>query len=140
MTMWKAILASSSLFGCGVQAGALLMFLYGVCPTLQRAEVPDWMRLHVSLDRSIERYMPLLNLKTGATSIALLFFTQPAEVRWLRVTGLAANIALAVLSEAANVPLNKRIARRLPVLAGAGGQDEPRAEDLAATAAIRDRW
>jgi uncharacterized membrane protein len=137
--MWKPLLAVVSLVGCGIQAGALLMFLFGVGPTLRSIGVPEWMRIHVSLDRSIEKYMPVLNLVTGGSSLVLLFFAQPPQARWFRVAGLVANIGLAVISETANVPLNKRIARRLPALATGGttGSADAGAEDMAA---VRTRW
>jgi hypothetical protein len=141
--MWKAIAADISLVGSGIQAGALLMFLYGVCPTLQSESIPDWIRIHVSLDRSIERYMPSLNLTTSAASLALVFMAQPAEARWFRIAGLAANVSLAIISEAVNVPLNKQIAGRLDALVGARTEGSgPMAGTLGfeSMAATRERW
>ncbi|MBP2708262.1 DUF1772 domain-containing protein [Microbispora sp. RL4-1S] len=126
--MWPTLLTTTSLVGAGIQAGALLMFLYGVCPTLRALDVPSWMRLHVSLDRSIERYMPALNLVTGGSTVILLFLAQDDLARWLRGLALACNIGLALISELANVRLNKVIASR-----SQSGQTEAMAE-------VRARW
>ncbi|MEV4113898.1 DUF1772 domain-containing protein [Nonomuraea sp. NPDC049695] len=126
--MWTTLLTTTSLVGAGIQAGALLMFLFGVCPTLRALDVPSWMRLHVSLDRSIERYMPALNLVTGGSTLVLLFLTQEDLTRWLRALALACNIGLALISELANVRLNKVIAS----LVDSG--------DPAVMAGVRGRW
>jgi uncharacterized membrane protein len=133
--MWSDLFAGVSLVGSGIQAGALLMFLLGVCPTLAALPLPEWMRLHVALDRSIERYMPGLNLVTSAAALALLFVAQEPQVRALRVLALAHNVALAVISEAVNVRINKRIAARVPATVGA-----PAPADTADGGALRDRW
>jgi len=125
--------------GSGIQAGALLMVLYGLCPTLRQLPVPEWMRLHVSLDRSIERYMPALNLITGGVTLILLFLPQDPEVRFLRVLALAHNIALAVISEAVNVRLNKQIASRVPEFAGPAGDGLPD-DERDHLSDIRARW
>jgi Anthrone oxygenase len=141
--MWAMLLTGISLIGSGIQAGALLMFYYGVCPTYPQVEVPFWIRMHVSMDRSIERYMPPLNLLTGTSSLALLFFSPAGLTLGLRIAALLCNIALAVMSEAINVPINKRVAKQAPVLVQAGGPAlaaEPPAAELAQLAALRDRW
>ncbi|MEV8635695.1 DUF1772 domain-containing protein [Streptosporangium sp. NPDC051023] len=116
--MWSSLLTFLGLLGSGIQAGALLMVLYGVCPTFRQLPVPEWMRLHVSLDRSIERYMPAINIITGGATLILLFMPQDGVVRMLRVLALMHNIALALMSELVNVRINKAIARRVAVLAG----------------------
>jgi hypothetical protein len=142
--MWSTLLTGTSLVGSGIQAGALLMFYYGVCPTYRSADVPFWMRMHVSMDRSIEKYMPALNLTTGGTSLALLFFSQGGATLGLRIAALACNIALALMSEVVNVPINKVVARRMPVLAQVGGLAEAEEIDeagqLADLGAMRERW
>ncbi|MFD5541255.1 hypothetical protein ACFWIJ_26405, partial [Streptomyces sp. NPDC127079] len=111
--MWSSLLTFLGLLGSGIQAGALLMVLYGVCPTFRRLSVPEWMPLHVSLDRSIERYMPAVNLTTGGATLLLLFTAQDPAVRLLRGLAQASNNALAFLSELVNLPLNNAIARRV---------------------------
>lgn len=138
--MWTFVLTGLSLVGSGIQAGALLMVLYGVCPTFRRMPVPDWMRLHVALDKSIERYMPALNIVTGIATLALLFLPQDPAVRALRIVALCHNIALALASELVNVRINKDIAAR--VLEPAGGpalESMPAAEDDRLSA-VRERW
>jgi hypothetical protein len=139
--MWTTLLAAVGVLGTGIQAGALLMVLYGVCPTFRQIPVPAWMRLHVSLDRSIERYMPALNLTTGGTTLILLFLSQEPEVRLLRVLALVCNISLALMSELVNVRINKAIAQRVAV--PAGGPDllddiDDRERDR--LVAVRERW
>jgi uncharacterized membrane protein len=134
-----SLFAGLGVVGAGIQAGALLMILYGVCPTLRRLPVPDWMRLHVSLDRSIERYMPALNLVTGVVTLILLFLPQEPEVRLLRILALAHNVALAVISELVNVRLNKLVAQRVPALAGPAGDALPD-DERESLSAIRERW
>jgi hypothetical protein len=119
-------------------SGALLMFYLGVCPTLREMDVPEWMRIHASLDRSIERYMPVLNLVTSGTSLILLFLSQDGTVR--AICALACNIALALTSEIINVPLNKVIARKVPALAGVGAADVSASPEIAEMARIRERW
>ncbi|BCJ56172.1 hypothetical protein Asp14428_76470 [Actinoplanes sp. NBRC 14428] len=141
--MWSSVLTGVSLVGSGIQAGALLMVLYGVCPTFRRIPVPEWMRLHVALDSSIERYMPALNIVTGLTTLILLFLPQEPEVRALRIVALAHNIALAVVSEMVNVRINKDIAAR--VLVPAGGVPGPSLDELTEDeterlVAVRERW
>jgi hypothetical protein len=147
--MWSSLLAATGLLGSGIQAGALLMVLYGVCPTFREVLVPEWMRLHVSLDRSIERYMPAINISTGGATLVLLFFAQAPEVRVLRALALVCNVALALMSELVNVRINKSIARKVAVLAGgvlSGGPDDP--TFLTETGdwerdrmvAVRERW
>ncbi|WP_433429276.1 anthrone oxygenase family protein [Nonomuraea sp. CA-141351] len=136
--MWSTILTGISLAGSGVQAGALLMFLFGICPTFRSVDVPDWMRIHTSMDRSIERYMPVLNVVTGGTTLILLFLPQDGVVRLLRVAALICNVALALISELANVRLNKVIARKSLVLVGAGGSSA--SDETQRMAEIRDRW
>jgi hypothetical protein len=141
--MLSTLLTAQSLVGSGIQAGALLMFYLGVCPTLRTMDVPEWMRTHASLDRSIERYMPALNLVTSGTSLILLFLSQDGTVRTMRICALACNIALALMSEIINVPLNKVIARKVPVLAdaeAAGGSGTAEMAEMVEMAGIRDRW
>jgi hypothetical protein len=133
--MWQSVLAGVSLVGSGIQAGALLLVYYGVCPTFRELPVPEWMRLHVSLDRSVEKYMPALNVTTGGTTLVLLFLDQPGPVRLLRIVALAHNIALALMSELVNVRLNKQIAAR--VLAPVGG---PAPADEVDFDQVRERW
>jgi Domain of unknown function (DUF1772) len=146
--MWSSLLAFVGLLGSGVQAGALLMVLYGVCPTFRQMPVPEWMHLHVSLDRSIERYMPAINIITGGATLALLFTPQDGGVRLLRVLALLCNIALALMSELVNVRINKAVAQRVAVMAGgvpsggsgsvitAGDGDE----DPGRLVEVRERW
>jgi hypothetical protein len=134
----STVLTATSLVGSGVQAGALLMFYYGVCPTFRGVEVPDWLRMHVSMDHSIERYMPALNLVTGGTSLALLFTAQDGTVRALRIVALLCNIALALMSELVNVPINRYVKRQVPVLANQAPAEEQR--ELAHLAVLRERW
>jgi hypothetical protein len=137
--VWSTLLTATSLIGSGIQAGALLMFYYGVCPTFRAVDVPLWMRMHVSMDHNIERYMPFLNLTTGGTSLVLLFFSQDGVTRGLRIAALVCNIALALMSEVVNVPINKILARQLPVLAhGASpAHDDP---EIVRLGAMRERW
>ena len=137
--MWTSVLAALSVLGSGIQAGALLMVLLGVCPTFRRLEISEWMRLHVSLDRSIERYMPALNIVTAGTTVALLVLAPGADVRVLRILALACNISLALMSELVNVRINKSIAARVAVPAGAGG-DRWEAPEPDRLAAVRERW
>jgi uncharacterized membrane protein len=138
--MLSTLLTTQSLVGSGVQAGALLMFYLGVCPTLRQMDVPEWMRIHASLDRSIERYMPVLNLVTSGTSLILLFLSQDGTVRAMRICALACNIALALMSEIINVPLNKVIARKVPALAGVDAAGVSASAEMAEMARIRERW
>jgi Anthrone oxygenase len=137
--MLTTALIAVGVLGSGVQAGALLMVLYGVCPTFRTLEVPEWIRLHVSLDRSVERYMPALNVLTGATTLWLLFLAQSPEARLLRILALACNIALALMSELVNVRINKAVAARVAV-SPAGepiGLDD---HEHARLVGVRERW
>jgi anthrone oxygenase-like protein len=134
----STVLTGTSLVGSGVQAGALLMFYYGVCPTFRAVDVPDWLRMHVSMDHNIERYMPALNLATGGTSLALLFTAQDGSVRAIRIVALLCNIALALMSELVNVPINRYLKRGLPVLANQAPAEEQR--ELAHLGVLRERW
>lgn len=147
--MWTSLLAAVGLLGSGIQAGALLMVLYGVCPSFRQMPVPEWMRLHVSLDRSIEQYMPAINLSTGGATLVLLFFAQQPEVRLLRALALVCNVALALMSELVNVRINKSIARRVaafaaPVLVGGPSGPGMSAEigdsEHGRLVAARERW
>ncbi|MCH5670865.1 DUF1772 domain-containing protein [Streptomyces gilvus] len=146
--MWSSLLTFLGLLGTGIQAGALLMVLYGVCPTFRQLSVPEWMPLHVSLDRSIERYMPAINLTTGGATLLLLFTAQDPAVRLLRGLALACNIALALMSELVNVRINKAIARRVAAAAPAapsatGGiltGSRPDEADERQLIAVRERW
>jgi hypothetical protein len=133
--MWSSLLAGVGVVGSGIQAGALLMVLLGVCPTFRVLEIPEWMRLHVSLDRSIERYMPALNVTTGGTTLILLFLAQDNDVRVLRVLALVCNVSLALMSELVNVRINKSVAARVAVQVG--GPAAAPDEDLAQ---VRERW
>lgn len=146
--MWSALLTFLGLVGSGVQAGALLMVLYGVCPTFRQLPVPEWMRLHVSLDRSVERYMPAINIVTGGATLLLLFTAQDPAVRVLRGIALAHNVALALMSELVNVRINKAIARRVtaPASGAASGNGGlltvPRLDDATEQqlVIVRERW
>jgi hypothetical protein len=148
--MWTSLLTGLGLLGSGIQAGALLMVLYGVCPTFRQLGVAEWMSLHVSLDRSIERYMPAINLTTGASTLILLFLAQEPAARALRVLALVCNVALALMSELVNVRINKSIARRVgsavPVAAGPAGGPVPAplpgldSPEHASLVATRERW
>nr|WP_042191260.1 DUF1772 domain-containing protein [Kibdelosporangium sp. MJ126-NF4]CEL19951.1 hypothetical protein [Kibdelosporangium sp. MJ126-NF4]CTQ97175.1 hypothetical protein [Kibdelosporangium sp. MJ126-NF4] len=119
--MLATVLAGISLFGCGIQAGALFMFHMGVLPTYKKVDIPTWMRIHVSMDRSIERFMPFLNLTTGVATLALLFMSDSAESVVLRIAGLCCNIALALLSELVNVPINKKVKKAYEAVAAPVG-------------------
>lgn len=136
--MLTTILIAVGVLGSGIQAGALLMVRYGVCPTFRVLAIPEWMRLHVLLDRSIERYMPALNIVTGGTTLWLLFLTQPADARLLRALALACNIGLALMSELVNVRINKSVAAA--AIGPDGAAVPPNEEDHARLAAARERW
>jgi Domain of unknown function (DUF1772) len=135
--MWTDLLTAVSTVGSGIQSGALLMVLLGVCPTLRALSVAEWMPLHVALDRSIERYMPALNITTGVATLALLFMPQPASARLLRVLALTGNVALALMSELVNVRINKFVAARLRTPAAEGAGIRVAERDLIG---LRDRW
>lgn len=137
--MWTSLLAVISVLGSGIQAGALLLVLLGICPTFRQMDIPEWMRLHVSLDRSIERYMPTLNIVTGGTTLGLLFLAQDADVRVLRIFALICNISLALMSELVNVRINKAVATQVaaPAMVGGGQWDDAESDRLSA---VRDRW
>ncbi|MDA2813660.1 DUF1772 domain-containing protein [Nocardiopsis sp. RSe5-2] len=138
---WNDLLTSVSLAGSGIQAGALLMVLLGVCPTLRALPVPDWIRLHVALDRSIERYMPALNVATSLATLVLVFLPQDGPARWVRVAALCCNSALALMSELVNVRINKSlktVAADMPATGGAPGPDTPLDEER--LSAVRERW
>lgn len=142
--MWHDLFTAISLLGSGIQAGALLMVLLGVCPTLLALPVPEWIRLHVALDRSIERYMPALNLTTGGTTLILVLLPQDGEIRGIRIAALACNIALAVMSELVNVRINKQVKKvsdAVPAYTGVSGSGDGGAGDAGAELVpVRARW
>lgn len=134
--MWSMLFTATSLVGSGVQAGALIMFLVGICPTLRSLTVEEWLPIHVSLDKSIDRYMPPLNITTAATTLILVFLPQDPATRVLRIAALLCNISLGVISEAVNVPINKLVARTVPALVGGPAQVSHGVDMVAA----RERW
>lgn len=97
------LLASS-----GIAAGGLVMVAGAIVPTFRALPPSAYVQLHQTLSRYVDRFMPatvLLAILVGSA----LSWLQTGVVRELLVVGVLLALAVAVISQFGNVPLNRKV-------------------------------
>jgi uncharacterized membrane protein len=112
----------------GTVAGVLFSVARAVAPTFDALPGDRWVQVHQLLDPHFDPFMPRVTKVTLAAAAVVTALGRPWPAQLLFGAGLAASVGVALVSEVANVPMNRR------VLAW-------RADDLPAEwPAVRERW
>jgi hypothetical protein len=131
MTDLELILRAVNLFLTGLVVGALAVFQRSLVPVLVSWPADLSVRLH----RDIIRFNPdtyirpagAISLVTGALALVLPGDVPTASVIWT-IAGIALLVGVAVVSEALNQPINRRIG------------DAPEGQPPADHRALMNRW
>jgi len=97
------LLASSGIF-----AGGLVMVAAAIVPTFRALPPRAYVQLHQTLSHYVDRFMPATVLLSIVVGLALSWL-QTGAVRALLLVGVLLAIAVAVISQFGNVPLNRKV-------------------------------
>ena len=122
-----AVLTVVLLVSSGIFAGGLVMVAAAIVPTFRALPANTYVKVHQTLSRYVDRFMPLTALLTILVGLALTRLHTGAT-RALLVAGVLLTIAVAVISQFGNVPLNRKVRSWNP--------EAPPAE----TSHLRERW
>lgn len=105
-----------AVFAAGIVAGGLVAVLAALVPTLGVLSSEASAELHRTFDRYIDRYMPAVTVVSGIGAIVILILHQHLTALGvaLIIVGLAGTLAVAIISQFFNVPINATI-RGFPV-------------------------
>ncbi len=97
------LLASSGIF-----AGGLVMVAAAIVPTFRALPPKAYVELHQTLSHYVDRFMPATVLLAIIVGLALTWL-HTGVVRELLAAGVLLAIAVAVISQFGNVPLNRKV-------------------------------
>jgi len=103
-----AVLTVVLLASSGIFAGGLVMVAGAIVPTFRALPAGAYVQLHQTLSRYVDRFMPATALLTILLGLALMWLYKGA-VRGLLAAGVLLTIAVAVISQFGNVPLNRKV-------------------------------
>jgi uncharacterized membrane protein len=124
MTTAEQVLACITLVLSGVLAGGIVNVGVVQVPTILGLPSDVGLITKNLLHTSTERYLPWVGRATIPIAIACATVSDATSTRALVVTGICCTIAVAVVSEAFNQPINRRLMTMTPEVA----QRELRAE------------
>ncbi|MFU8850846.1 anthrone oxygenase family protein [Micromonospora sp. SL1-18] len=107
--MLTASLAVVFVLCTGVLAGVLVAVDRAVVPMLLRLPRQTWSEVHRLLDPGFDPLMPTVNKVALATGLGLAFLAPSPAARAAFATALAGVVGVALVSELANVRMNRRI-------------------------------
>jgi hypothetical protein len=107
--MWAAILSVLVLLSGAVLTGGLIMVALAVVPTFRSIPAAEHVRMHRTLDRYIERFMPLSAVLTILGGIALANLHTEAHLRTVLIAAVALTVMVSLISHLFNRPINLRM-------------------------------
>jgi uncharacterized membrane protein len=107
--MWERILAYVATIGSGLVAGEILAIAAAVMPAARTVPVQTYVRWHMSFAHHIDLYIPKVAVTTILAGAGLAYL-QAWPGRILAVAGTVFMVLVAVISEAGNQPLNRKLA------------------------------
>ncbi len=102
------ILTVVLLASTGIFAGGLVMVAAAIVPTFRELPPRAYVQLHQTLSHYVDRFMPATVLLSIVVGLALTWL-QTGAVRALLLVGVFLAIAVAVISQFGNVPLNRKV-------------------------------
>ncbi len=117
MTLSLLFIKVIALSSAGLFAGGLVMVMCAIVPSWRVMLPEEWVRNQQYVGPYIDRYMPLLDVVAVLSTLLLLrfFWSNFASMVW-SITALLGFIAVALISQLVNVPLNRQV-RTWPDLA-----------------------
>jgi uncharacterized membrane protein len=103
-TVLKVVLLVSS----GIFAGGLVMVAGAIVPTFRALPPKAYVQMHQTLSRYVDRFMPATVLLAILVGFALTWL-QTGVVRALLIAGVLLSIAVAIISQFGNVPINRKV-------------------------------
>jgi uncharacterized membrane protein len=103
-----AVLTVVLLASSGIFAGGLVMVAGAIVPTFRALPPTAYVQLHQTLSRYVDRFMPATALLTIVVGLALTWLNT-GTVRVLLAAGVLLNVAVAIISQFGNVPLNRKV-------------------------------
>lgn len=103
------LLTMVSIVGIGLLAGGLVAVAVAVVPLMTKLDLPDYLRLHDGLDAQFDPFMPILNVTTMLAAVGWLVVAPGGWPRAGVAFGLAMAVAVALVSQFGNRPINQRI-------------------------------
>jgi uncharacterized membrane protein len=107
----------------GLVAGGLTLVALAVVPVFEQLPVADWTRLHRALDGHVDRFMPALTILAIVAGTVAAMLVSGTTLRVLLLAGVVGDVAVALVSQTLNLPLNRAIRgwdpQRTPATAGA---------------------
>ena len=117
-----AVLTVVLLASSGIFAGGLVMVAGAIVPTFRALPATAYVQLHQTLSRYVDRFMPATALLTIVVGLALTWL-HTGTVRALLAAGVLLNVAVAIISQFGNVPLNRKVRSWNPEAPPAGTSD-----------------
>ncbi len=112
----------------GLVAGGLTLVALAVVPVFEQLPVADWTHLHAALDRYVDRFMPALTVTAVVAGTVAAILTPAASTRVLLAAAVLGDVAVAVVSQTLNLPLNRAV------------REWDRRATPATADAVRTRW
>ncbi len=102
------ILTVVLLASTGIFAGGLVMVAAAIVPTFRALPPRAYVQLHQTLSHYVDRFMPATVLLSIVVGLALTWL-ETGAVRALLLVGVFLAIAVAIISQFGNVPLNRKV-------------------------------
>lgn len=107
MADWLSV---ACILGAGLLAGGLVAVTVAFVPLLGELERGEFVRIHHHLDSHFDPFMPILNILTMLSAAAWMAVEPVGWRRALVAVGLAMAVAVALVSQLGNRPINKLVA------------------------------
>jgi hypothetical protein len=103
--------AGISIYAAAISAGGVMMVALVLVPIFRRYPPAGSVQLHQEVDRHCDRYLRPCTAVSGMAALATLWLQENLRVVSAAVilVGLAGTLAMIVISEAVNVPINRVI-------------------------------
>jgi uncharacterized membrane protein len=112
--IWTTLLAVLVIVLSGLVAGSLVFTHVALNPASRKLWAAAYVAYHQAINRTADPFMPRLVKATALTGLALVFATRAqADDGWsfaLLIAGVAGTAAVAALTIAYNVPINRQVA------------------------------
>jgi len=102
------ILTVVLLASTGIFAGGLVMVAAAIVPTFRALPPRAYVQLHQTLSHYVDRFMPATVLLSIVVGLALTWL-ETGAVRAVLLVGVFLAIAVAIISQFGNVPLNRKV-------------------------------
>ena len=107
--MWVSLLFVLVLICCGILTGGLVLVAVAVVPAFRSVPAAEHVRMHRTLDRYIERFMPASAIVAILGGIGLAFMHTETRLRMLLILAVALTATVSFISHLFNRPINLRM-------------------------------